>query len=77
MNKPKDKFRHITIFDKQYSFDKIAEGHAIHEAVSEGHCNRCGWLTQCESDATFRPPVFAWCSRRKAEILKMQEIDGG
>lgn len=77
MKKRKSKFRHITVFDRPYSYDKIAEGHAIHEAVAEGHCNRCGFLKQCESDTSFRPPAFAWCSRRKAEILKAQESSGG
>lgn len=69
----KPKYMRITIFDRPYSYDKIAEGHAIHEAVAEGHCDECGFLEQCKSDTSFRPPVFAWCSRRKAEILKAQE----
>lgn len=73
MKKRKNKFSHVTIFDRQYSFDKIAEGHAIHEAVVEGHCDSCGFLDRCKSDSSFKPPVFAWCSRRKAEILKVQD----
>lgn len=70
------KYRHVTIFDKPYSFDKIAEGHAIHEAVVEGHCDRCGFLGKCRTDPSFRPPVFAWCSRRKAEIIEAQDTRG-
>lgn len=73
MKKRKPKYKHVTIFDRPYSYDKIAEGHAIHEAVVEGHCDECCFLEQCKSDTSFRPPVFAWCSRRKAEILKAQE----
>ena len=64
-----DGWTHITLFDKQYPVDKQAEGIAIHEAVVSGECNRCGFLTQCENEDTFIPPVFAWCSRRKTEIL--------
>jgi len=76
MTKRKAKYKHVTIFDRPYSPEKTAEGHAIHEAVAEGHCDSCGFLNQCKSDTAFRPPVFAWCSRRKAEFLKVQR-DGG
>lgn len=71
--KRKSEYKHITIFDRPYSYDEIAEGHAIHEAVAEGHCDECCFLNRCKSDSSFRPPVFAWCFRRKAEILKAQE----
>lgn len=77
MSGKKNKYRHITVFDRTYSFEKIAEGHAIHEAVAEGHCDQCGFLNRCRTDEAFRPPVFAWCSRRKADILKAQQSDGG
>ena len=69
----KNKFKHVTVFDRPYSPEKMAEGHAIHEAVVEGHCDNCGCLKQCSSDTTFRPPVFAWCMRRKNEILRAQQ----
>lgn len=60
---------HITMFDRQYPPEKQAEGLAVQQAVVEGHCNRCGFLAQCSTDVNFRFPVFAWCFRRKAEIL--------
>lgn len=63
-------WKHITMFDREYPADKQAEGIAIQEAVVEGHCDKCGFLSQCSTDDSFRPPVFAWCFRRKQEILK-------
>lgn len=77
MKRYKSKYKHVTIFDRTYSSDKIAEGHAIHEAVTEGHCDQCVFLERCKSDTTFRFPESAWCSRRKAEILKMWKRGGG
>lgn len=61
---------HITTFDRQYPMEKQAEGLAVSEAVAGGYCSSCGFLKICESDVSFQFPVFAWCSRRKAEILK-------
>lgn len=63
-------WNHITMFDREYPADKQAEGIAIQEAVAEGHCDKCGFLLKCSTDDSFRPPVFAWCFRRKNEILK-------
>lgn len=63
-------WKHITMFDREYPADKQAEGIAIQEAVVEGHCDKCGFLSKCSTDGSFRPPVFAWCFRRKQEILK-------
>lgn len=60
---------HITMFDRTYPLDKQAEGMAVHQAVVEGHCGQCGFLARCSTDAGFKPPVFAWCFRRKADIL--------
>lgn len=51
--------KHITIFDREYSQEKQAEGLAISEAVATGKCNECGYLNQCESNRGFRFPVFA------------------
>lgn len=61
--------RHITLFDRPYPVEKQAEGLAISEAIVNGECDKCGFLSRCKSDKFFDFPVFAWCSRRKAEIL--------
>lgn len=71
----RDKWRHITVFDKAYPPEVLAEGLAVNEAVVLGKCDKCGFLKQCSSDNSFRPPVFAWCSRRKAELLKGQRCE--
>lgn len=63
-------YTHITMFDREYPPEVQAEGIAISEAVAKGHCNCCGFLSVCSTDDNFRPPIFAWCSRRKSEILK-------
>ena len=60
---------HITMFDRPYPKDTQAEGLAIHQAIVEGHCDKCGFLSQCSTRDDFKFPVFAWCMRRKAEIL--------
>lgn len=62
-------WQHITIFDREYPADKQAEGMAIHQAVATGACDKCGFLQKCSTDDSFKPPVFAWCQRKKAEIL--------
>ena len=68
---------HVTLFDQEYPADVQAEGLAISEAVTHGHCNSCGFLRVCSTNDTFKPPVFAWCFKRKAEILKeWREQDG-
>lgn len=64
---------HITMFDRQYPPDKQAEGLAISQAIVGGHCQRCGFLGQCSTQNDFQFPPFAWCMRRKAEILKGME----
>ena len=63
-------WKHVTVFTREYPADKQAEGIAVQEAVAEGHCERCGFLSRCSTDDRFRPPVFAWCFLRKQEILK-------
>ena len=63
-------WKHITLFDRPYPTDKQAEAIAIHLAVVEGHCDKCGFLPQCSTQGeAFQFPVFVWCMRRKAEIL--------
>ena len=62
-------WKHITMFDRPYPAEKQAEGIAVHQAVAEGHCVKCGFFGRCSTDSRFMPPVFAWCMRRKAEIL--------
>ena len=66
-------YTHITVIAGQYPAETQAEGIAIGEAVAKGHCNNCGFLNVCSTNDTFKPPIFAWCSRRKAEILKSWE----
>ena len=63
------KWTHITMFDRPYSAEKQAEGIAVHQAVAEGHCVKCGFYGRCSTDSQFRPPVFSWCMRRKSAIL--------
>lgn len=71
-------YTHITVFDREYPMDVQAEGIAVSQAVVSGACDKCGFLARCSTDDKFQPPVFAWCSKRKAEILvdwnKGQEI---
>ena len=63
-------WKHITMFDRQYSPEKQAEGLAISQAIVYGHCDKCGFLPQCSTQGeAFQFPVFAWYMRRKAEIL--------
>ena len=61
--------KHITIFDQPYPADKQAEGLAISQAIMGGHCDKCGFFSQCSTQDDFQFPAFAWCMRRKAEIL--------
>lgn len=67
--------KHITMFDQEYPADVQAEGIAISEAVAYGHCNNCGFFEACSTKDTFKPPVFAWCFKRKIEILKEREAN--
>lgn len=60
---------HITMLDRQYPPEKQAEGLAVSQAVVQGHCLTCGFYRECTANSQFQFPVFAWCSRRKAEIL--------
>lgn len=69
-------WKHITMFDREYSKKQQAEGIAVNEAVVYGHCNRCDFLSRCSTDDNFRPPIFAWCFRRKHEILAEWEKQG-
>ena len=63
-------WKHITLFDRPYPPDKQAEGIAIHLAVVEGHCEKCGFLPQCSTQSDFQFPPFSWCMIKKAEILR-------
>ena len=72
----RDEWKHITVFDKAYPPEVLAEGLAVNEAVVLGKCDKCGFLKQCSSDDSFKPPVFAWCFRRKTEILSSQRREG-
>ena len=62
-------WEHSPMFDRQYSPEKQAEGLAISQAIVYGHCDKCGFLSQCSTQDDFKFPVFAWCMQRKAEIL--------
>ena len=70
------KLKHITMFDRQYPAEKQAEGIAISQAIVGGHCIECGFYKKCTTDNRFKFPVFAWCMRRKAEILADWEKGG-
>lgn len=61
--------------DESEAVIAYAEGLAISQAIVYGHCDKCGFLPQCSTQGeAFQFPVFAWCMRRKAEILaNMQE----
>lgn len=66
---------HVTMFDRPYPPEKQAEGLAISQTIVGGHCETCGFLTQCSTQKDFKFPVFAWCMRRKAEIMARMEMD--
>jgi predicted metal-binding protein len=63
---------HITIFDKQYSDYKQAEGIGVSFAFVTGACNNCESLTECSNNEAFVFPENAPCMIRKREILKEQ-----
>ena len=69
--------KHITMFDRQYTPEKQAEGLAISQAIVYVHCDMCGFLSQCSTQGeAFQFPVLALFMRRKAEILAgMQKED--
>lgn len=58
----------ITIFDKQYSDEKTAEGLAISWALNTGACDRCEYLALCENDESFAFPNDSPCMKKKAEM---------
>jgi len=66
-----------TIFDKQYSDEKQAEGLGVGYAIMTGACEKCESLKRCESDDTFVFPESAPCMLRKREILREQEAKSG
>lgn len=53
--------KHITIFDKAYSKEKITEGLKVQMAVITGKCNTCEYLPRCETDSGFAFPKDAPC----------------
>lgn len=61
---------HVIVFDRPYSDEKIAEGRAVQWAVVNGVCNKCKYLSQCESDNNFEFPQNAPCMIKKADFLK-------
>lgn len=69
--------KHFVVFDGgPYSLEKQAEGIAVNQAVIYGHCDNCSFLKKCATDTTFRPPFFAWCARKKAEIIASLKTGG-
>lgn len=68
-------YTHVTMFDRPYPPEKQAEGLAISQAIVGGHCETCRFLPQCSTQKDFKFPVFAWCMRRKAEIMARMEMD--
>ena len=68
--------KHITIFDRHYPPEKMAEGIAVSEAVALGKCDECIALAQCKTDELFVFPASAWCMQRKSEILAYREGGG-
>lgn len=64
--------KHITMFDKAYSPDKIAEGQAVTQAMLNGDCNRCGYYLKCSSGSDFEFPENAPCMQRKRRIERGQ-----
>lgn len=68
---------HITIFDKFYSVDKIAEGQAISYAVENGICHKCEYKFYCTSNCDFEFPENAPCMQIKKKIRAEQSLKGG
>lgn len=65
---PLDRIVHAEVWATE---EKQAEGLAISQAIVYGHCDKCGFLPQCSTQGeAFQFPVFAWCMRRKEEILR-------
>lgn len=68
----------ITIFDKPYDREKIAEGLAISNSVLNGECDICPSVAVCSSNENFKFPADAACMVHKREILQSWEkMDGG
>lgn len=63
-------FTNVTIFDKPYSAEKMAEGRAVSLAVVSGACNRCKYRRECENNGKLIFPSEAWCMEEKAKILE-------
>lgn len=60
--------KHITMFDKAYSIDKITEGQAVAQALRNGDCNRCEYYLKCSLNTDFEFPENAACMQRKRRI---------
>lgn len=50
--------KHITMFDRPYPEDKLAEGLAISQAIGGGHCDKCGFISQCSTDRNAQLPFL-------------------
>jgi hypothetical protein len=61
---------HITMFNKPYSEDKIAEGLAISYAVQNGICHKCEYKFYCTSNHVFEFPENAPCMHIKRKIRR-------
>ena len=61
---------HVTLFDKPYSDEKIAEGLAVAKCVANRACVWCAWLLQCAEDEHFTFPEDAPCTKEKEKILR-------
>lgn len=59
----------ITMFDRPYPPEKMAEGRAISWAIASGACRSCFHLARCESDRGFVFPEDAACMKKKTEYL--------
>ena len=62
--------KRITMFDRPYPTDKQAEAITINLAIVEGHCDKCGFLSQCSTQSDLKLPPFSWCMAKKSEILR-------
>ena len=68
-------YTHVTMFDRPYPPEKQAEGLAISQAIVGGHVRPADFCRSAPPKRSFRFPVFAWCMRRKAEIMARMEMD--
>ena len=60
---------YVTLFDKPYSSEKVAEGLAVAKCNNFGICVWCAWLFQCSEDELFKFPEDAPCMKEKEKIL--------